>query len=319
MNTTSHLWRRGSLLVLIVAFLAGLTWLIRSYGDLLGADSLTKKVILGILTVILIIVVRWYPLINIYAKEHLFRVKEENDRVFPDKESRIEEPPSGNMLIGEIRDVLKVYYSYRWRAKTRLLLVMGDASQVDQLVPKLTSQRWVEGDGVVLIWGGTLTEAPDASLFDAIRKLHRRPLDGIVWVTPTFQHQDTLVQSAPVVSLTAEQIDNAARHFQAVFTTLRWRVPLYLWSLYGAQFVRDDVTLHSATCLFPAGCTTALCRSQLTSLAMQMAEQGTQQVTRNIRDNFLLKMANLLMPGAEAISESLSTFSARIGLCRWRR
>ncbi len=34
MNTTSHLWRRGSLLVLIVAFLAGLTWLIRSYGGL---------------------------------------------------------------------------------------------------------------------------------------------------------------------------------------------------------------------------------------------------------------------------------------------
>lgn len=61
-------------------------------------------------------------------------------------------------------------------------------------------------------------------------------------VTPTFQHQDTLVQSAPVVSLTAEQIDNAARHFQAVFTTLRWRVPLYLWSLYGAQFVREDDT-----------------------------------------------------------------------------
>lgn len=50
---------------------------------------------------------------------------------------------------------------------------------------------------------------------------------------------------------------------------------------------------------------------RVTSLAMQMAEQGTQQVTRNIRDNFLLKMANLLMPGAEAISESLSTFSAR--------
>lgn len=211
-------------------------------------------------------------------------------------------------ILNHVLTYLRQSYGRRWRAKTRILLVMGDAPQVDQLVPKLTSQRWVEGDGVVLIWGGTLTETPDASLFDAIRKLHRRPLDGIVWVTPTFQHQDTLVQSAPVVSLTAEQIDNAARHLQAVFTTLRWRVPLYLWSLYGAQFVRDDVTLHSATCLFPAGCTTALCRSQLTSLAMQMAEQGTQQVTRNIRDNFLLKMANLLMPGAEAISESLSTF-----------
>lgn len=209
-----------------------------------------------------------------------------------------------NILIN-FHSTLKENYGRRWRAKTRILLVMGDASQVELLVPKLTSLRWVEGDGVVLIWGGRLTETPDVTLFDAIRKLHRRPLDGIVWVTPTFQHQQALVQSAPVVSLSAEQTDNAARHLQAVFTTLRWRVPLYLWSLYGT---RDDVTLHSATCLFPAGCTTALCRSQLTSLAMQMAEQGTQQVTRNIRDNFLLKMANLLMPGAEAISESLSTF-----------
>ncbi|WP_407181924.1 hypothetical protein [Citrobacter europaeus] len=83
---------------------------------------------------------------------------------------------------------LKDNYGRLWRAKTRILLVMGDASQVEQLVSKLTTQRWVEGDGVVLIWGGTLTETPDASLFDAIRKLHRRPLDGIVWVTPTFQH-----------------------------------------------------------------------------------------------------------------------------------
>ncbi|MFJ7172717.1 ImcF-related family protein [Citrobacter freundii] len=185
---------------------------------------------------------------------------------------------------------------------------MGDAIQVEQLVPKLTSLRWVEGDGVVLIWGGTLTEPPDVSLFDAIRKLHRRPLDGIVWVTPTFQHQNSLAQSAPVVSLTAEQIDNGARHLQAVFTTLRWRVPLYLWSLYGAQSVLNAATAQSATCLFSPACTTALCRSQLTSLAMQLAEQGTQQVTRNIHDNFFLKMANALTQNAEAISDALSAF-----------
>jgi type VI secretion system protein ImpL len=308
MNTTSHLWSRGSQATLFLLILAGLSWLANCFGEYLGADSPMKKFLLVVATAILIILIRLYPHISLYAREHLFRVKEENVGVFPENESRIEETLPRNMRTGEIRDVLKENYSRRWRAKTRILLVMGDASQVELLVPKLTSLRWVEGDGVVLIWGGRLTETPDVTLFDAIRKLHRRPLDGIVWVTPTFQHQQALVQSAPVVSLSAEQTDNAARHLQAVFTTLRWRVPLYLWSLHGTQFVRDDVTLHSATCLFPAGCTTALCRSQLTSLAMQMAEQGTQQVTRNIRDNFLLKMANLLMPGAEAISESLSTF-----------
>lgn len=153
---------------------------------------------------------------------------------------------------------LKDNYGRRWRAKTRILLVMGDALQVDQLVPELTSQRWVEGDGVVLIWGGKLTATPDVSLFDTIRKLHRRPLDGVVWVTHTFQQHDALLQSAPVVPLTLQQMDEAARHLLAVFTTLRWRVPLYLWSLHGAQFVPDNVTLHSATCMFPSKCTTSL-------------------------------------------------------------
>ncbi|MEG2434417.1 MAG: hypothetical protein RSA84_25005, partial [Acinetobacter sp.] len=182
MNTTSHLWRKGSLLVLIVVFLAVLTWLVRSYGDLLGADSLTKKVILGILTVILIVLIRISPVFSRYVKAKEFRLKGENEGAFPANETRIEKTVTGEMLVNEIRDVLKVNYGRRWRAKTRILLVMGAVTQVDQLVPKLTSQRWVEGDGVVLIWGGGLTEAPDATLFDAIRKLHRRPLDGIVWV-----------------------------------------------------------------------------------------------------------------------------------------
>lgn len=289
------------------------------YGKYLGVRDQTTRIII-VATILLAlcyffklwqmnalksVLISYVPLLKYKSIVYSFFSWESADK--SSVENNTETTLDSNIFIN-FHSTLKDNYGRRWRAKTRILLVMGDASQVEQLVPKLTSLRWVEGDGVVLIWGGELIETPDVTLFDAIRKLHRRPLDGIVWVTPTFQHQQALVQSAPVVSLSAEQTDNAARHLQAVFTTLRWRVPLYLWSLHSTQFVRDDVTLHSATCLFPAGCTTALCRSQLTSLAMQMAEQGTQQVTRNIRDNFLLKMANLLMPGAEAISESLSTF-----------
>lgn len=56
-------------------------------------------------------------------------------------------------ILNHVLTYLRQNYGHRWRAKTRILLVMGDASQVDLLVPKLASQRWVEGDGVVLIWG----------------------------------------------------------------------------------------------------------------------------------------------------------------------
>lgn len=162
---------------------------------------------------------------------------------------------------------------------------------------------------------GDLADTPDVTLFNAIRKLHRRPLDGAVWVGNHFQQQDVLVHTDPITPLTAQQMDDVARHLQAIFTTLRWRIPLYLWSLHGTHSAHDGVDAQSATCLLSPGCTPALCRLQLTSLASQLAQQGTQQLTLNIRDNFLLKMANLLTHSAAAISDSLTTFfSAHRGL-----
>ncbi|WP_423250615.1 ImcF-related family protein [Citrobacter gillenii] len=231
------------------------------------------------------------------------------------KESNQDIKNNDTEISNHVRTYLRQLYGRRWRAKTRILLVMGDASQVDQLVPKLTSQRWAEGDGVVLIWGGDLADTPDVTLFNAIRKLHRRPLDGAVWVGNHFQQQDVLVHTDPITPLTAQQMDDVARHLQAIFTTLRWRIPLYLWSLHGTHSAHDGVDAQSATCLLSPGCTPALCRLQLTSLASQLAQQGTQQLTLNIRDNFLLKMANLLTHSAAAISDSLTTFfSAHRGL-----
>ena len=125
MNTTSHLWSRGSQAVLFLVVLAGLSWLANRFGEYLGADSPTKKFLLVVATAILIILIRLYPHISIYAREHLFRIKEENVGVFPENESRIEETLSRNMRTGEIRDALKESYGRRWRAKTRILLVIS--------------------------------------------------------------------------------------------------------------------------------------------------------------------------------------------------
>jgi type VI secretion system protein ImpL len=57
---------------------------------------------------------------------------------------------------------------------------------VESIAPGLTEQRWLEGDGIVLIHGGNALAEPDAELLASLRKLRRRrPLDGIVWPLTT--------------------------------------------------------------------------------------------------------------------------------------
>jgi hypothetical protein len=41
------------------------------------------------------------------------------------------------------------------------LLITGDEAAIEQLVPGLQEQQWLEGNRTVLIYGGSLTAEPD--------------------------------------------------------------------------------------------------------------------------------------------------------------
>lgn len=85
----------------------------------------------------------------------------------------------------QIRDHLRRRYHLFWYHKVRLLLITGDEAAIEQLVPGLQQQQWLEGNRTVLIYGGSLAPEPDREKYTALRKLRRgRPLDGIVRVMP---------------------------------------------------------------------------------------------------------------------------------------
>lgn len=89
----------------------------------------------------------------IISKNYFHRLNMLSGLVIGGNKSKKDIKDSRAEILNHVLTYLLHNYGRRWRAKTRILLVMGDAPQVDQLVPELTSQRWVEGDGVVLIWG----------------------------------------------------------------------------------------------------------------------------------------------------------------------
>lgn len=176
-----------------------------------------------------------------------------------------------------LRDHLRAVYSFFWRSKVRLLLVVGDNADVDALAPELRTHGWAEGHGTVLIAGGDLKTAPDADRLEALRRLaRRRPLDGIVWVTRESDYPG------------AAWMDHGLRHLQQVGTRLRWHAPLYLWQLSktdGGQAVSQPVGTF-----FPAQATEAQVSESLNALPVALLEHGMQQVMQDTQHNFLLRL-----------------------------
>lgn len=84
------------------------------------------------------------------------------------------------VMCDRIRAHLRSRISFYWRSKTRLLLITGDEAAIEQLVPGLQQQQWLEGNRAVLIYGGNLASEPDREKYTALRKLRRgAALDGI--------------------------------------------------------------------------------------------------------------------------------------------
>lgn len=128
-------------------------------------------------------------------------------------------------LKAEIAGSLRKRYTLFWRHNVRLLLVTGDETAIEQLVPGLQENQWLEGNRTVLIYGGSLASEPDREKYTALRKLRRgRPLDGIIRVIP------------PAFNLTPQMSDNDLRGLEKISELLRYSAPVWLWQLRDSKW-----------------------------------------------------------------------------------
>ncbi|MEX0516129.1 ImcF-related family protein [Raoultella planticola] len=184
---------------------------------------------------------------------------------------------------------LKRRYTLLWQRKVQLLLVTGDEAAIEQLVPGLQQQQWLEGSRTVLIYGGSLTAEPDREKYTALRKLCRgRPLDGIVRVMPAS------------LNLTPQISDSDLRGLEKISELLRYSAPVWLWQLCDSAWSQTKRPEQAVGASFPLRAKPDDITRQLELMLPVLRTQGVSQVAENNGHDFLLRLGQRLKDGGIA-------------------
>lgn len=307
MTTGDSAWRGGWGRLGFSALLAGgIAWGIWHFGDQMGLHTPLLKGLVIAGALILLMLLRHGKTITLAIKQgwHRFQAKRKN--VLPVDEGRVEQTAPRNVAVDTIREAMRNLYGRRWGRKTRILLITGTAVEVEQLTPGLTAQLWQEDRGTLLLWGGDLNTPADSAWLTALRKLRRRPVDGLVWVTSAFDQllAPGLEQPLPVPS--ESTMDSLSHTISARMEALGWKLPLYVWSLHPRAGQPEGRITQATGCLLPAGCSPEGLAGQLAALTPKLTSQGLQQTCGEVKHNFLLTLTDQLIREPQSVTAPLS-------------
>jgi len=210
-----------------------------------------------------------------------------------------------NEELKSIRLYLRHIYGRTWSRKTRILLVTGSVADIERLTPKLTQELWQEDQGTLLLWGGDPATHLDSDWLIALRKLRRRPADGMVWVTSGLDRLPDIEGSAsPALSL--DTMDLLSHALSRRYVVLGWKLPLYVWSLHSCSGDQPGRITQPVGCLLPAKCSPQTLAAQLAGLIPHLTGQGIQQACTDPQYHFLLSLADQLTRKPETVAEPLS-------------
>jgi type VI secretion system protein ImpL len=276
------------------------------FGHSHGLDTRLKQVFAFVAVWIGLLIIFYTPFMFRLMREKYHRWLEQKKNALPSDESRVAQTPPRNVTVDTIREAMRNLYGRRWGRKTRILLITGTAAEVEQLTPGLTAQLWQEDRGTLLLWGGDLNTPADSAWLTALRKLRRRPVDGLMWITSAFDQLSApgLEQPLPVPS--ESTMDSLSHAISARMEALGWKLPLYVWSLHPRAGKPEGRIVQATGCLLPAGCRTEGLAEQLSALTPDLTSQGLQQTCGEVKHNFLLALSDQIIRDPESVTVPLS-------------
>ncbi|SNY61320.1 ImcF-related family protein [Enterobacter sp. CC120223-11] len=203
--------------------------------------------------------------------------------------------PPENQLVKDITTQLQFQYGRHWRSKVRIMLIVGEENEVEQAIPGLTTQHWLEGHGALLLWHGSPLAEPDAAELKAFRKIRRRLADALVWVVNA------------QTELSHDSLDTVARQLQKQYHLLGWEIPLWLWETHALEWEQPGLPAQGTGFLTAPGDEADDFRHSLNQLETELVRQGMQQTLNDRKHGFLLQLAHSLRDGGtERLTHTLS-------------
>ncbi len=252
-----------------------------------------------------LLLVSRYSLVAFASRLRFFHKLNDKQNTWSNNSAHLKQVDISKKIINDVQQVLRHTYGHFWHSKVRILLMTGSVSDVEQLAPKLTRELWQEDRGTVLLWGGDPATPADADWLAVLRKLRRRAVDGMVWVTSALDVLPATENSA-TSGLTPDAMDSVSHALKLRYEALGWKLPLYVWSLHPRAGEQAGRVTQPVGCLLPANCSPQTLAGQLTGLIPQLTAQGIQQVCGQPQHNFLLALADQLTRKPETVTEPLS-------------
>ncbi|WP_338557303.1 ImcF-related family protein [Erwinia sp. E_sp_B04_7] len=307
MTTGNLSWRgRWGRLGFSALIAGGIAWLIWHFGDQIGLHTTLTKSLAFAGALFLLLMFRHGKTISLAIRQGWHRFQSRRTNVLPADEGRVKQTAPRNVTVTSIREAMRNLYGRRWGRNVRILLVTGTVAEVEQLTPGLTGQFWQEDQGTLLLWGGDLNSTTDNAWLTALRKLRRRPVDGMVWVTSAFDQLSAPGLSEPLPVPSSSTMDALAHAISGRMSSLGWKLPLYVWSLHLRAGKPEARAVRATGCLLPAKCRAEQLTEQLAALTPSLITQGVLQTCDDIKHNFLLALADQLIREPQSVAEPLS-------------
>ncbi|MBS3826070.1 ImcF-related family protein [Proteus mirabilis] len=182
-----------------------------------------------------------------------------------------------------VQEHLRLRYGRFWRRKVKLLLVQGQDAEIERGIPGLKQEGWQENDGVLLFYGGAPEQNLQQEYLASIQSVSpARPLDGCVLVFD--------LQSLP----TQIERDNVLRHYQRLYSSLGWRVPVWLWLIEKQLWKDESHSISPIGAIFQPGATLERAIADLTNLTTPLREVGMSTLLQSPQQGWLLRVSELL-------------------------
>ncbi len=202
--------------------------------------------------------------------------------VIPLSQVIADEEDDGEAVFNEepVAEHLRLRYGCRWQHKVRILLVVGNKDEVQNVAPGLCRDLWQEGDENVLVYGGNAQSYSDDAFLSSLKRLRSgNPLDGIVHV----------INSAALP--TDAERDAFLRCRQKADYLLGWQPPVWLWLTDNENGAGEMGESLATGVLWAPGTTAQEAIATLDTLVPRLDKAGMSQILSHSHHYWLLQLS----------------------------